>query len=385
MKNIGKSRKIALMFSLGVLVSLGGCEFNRQIQSKVDGATLEEIEKSGKVDIAPKYDLLKDLTEIKVAVFVTKDDGCLVDMYKDINDKYESASEGVVQKKADCSGDATSNQKAEAAISQIKNWVNNKDASKTFLKEAVEKKLDAPKGVTAFEITGKGPALGIDPKEQKTVKYVFSFYLGMPKDLTNLFGKALAVNNITFYNGHFYRLDIGNAMRDKGLALASTSTPTPTSTPKKDEAKPADDKKTDDQKRDESVKKDEVVKQEAKKQTSIMYGPAMDIFTQEAKKNELQYRIVVFNGCFSEYLEKLVVATAKDAGQPNIDIVGHRGKNSYGFMGTQDTRFMVGLAKKYTWPTMLRGLCPNEKCGTVYNKYDQNKVIPVVSTSEIGR
>ncbi|MBF0443118.1 MAG: hypothetical protein HQK54_14515 [Oligoflexales bacterium] len=370
MKNHRMNIKMRVMISFGLLISAAGCELNRKSESKIEGATLEEIERSGRTDIAPKYELLKDLKEIKVSVFVTKDDGCLVDMYKDVNDKYENANDGVVQKRPGCAGDEASNQKAEAAMAQIRGWVNNNDASKTFLKDAVEKKLDAPAGVNAFEIRGNGPALGIDAKDQMTVKYIFSFYLGLPRDVTNLFGKALASSHITFLNGHFYRLDIGNAMRDNGLALTGTS---------------SQSQKTDEQKKEEIIKKDEIVKQETKRQSSIMYGPAMDTFTSQAKNNQLPYRVVIFNGCFSEYLEKLVAATAKDAGQPNIDIVGHRGKNSYGFFGTQNTRFMVGLAKKYTWPTILKGLCPEEKCGTSYNKKDPNKVIPVVSTSEFGR
>ena len=87
-----------------------------------------------------------------------------------------------------------------------------------------------------------------DNSQQKQVKWQVTMHLGWIRSLAPLLGKAIAQNNITIMNGHV-RTDDG---------------------------------------------------------VNRLYSPALDMFTREAMKTPLDYRVLVLNGCKTKSLEDMV-------------------------------------------------------------------------------
>jgi hypothetical protein len=184
-------------------------------------------------------------------------------------------------------------------------------------------------------ITGKGPAIGGLGRQ---MSWEIHLRVGKAEAIAREFGEAIATSHIAILNGHFYPGDARAANVGAGEGMPSFY----------------------------------------RQMTSEIYGPAMEAFKAKAPASPLPYRIVGFNGCYSEAIEDLVLKTTQDAGQPNVDIVGQRGRSNFHYFGPQMASFLKSLVGGQTWPETLASL-KFEKADWPY------RVTPVLRNRTIGR
>jgi hypothetical protein len=233
---------------------------------------------------------------------------------------------------------------AVVAYNTVISWFKDKDQNgKTFFTDPSKTTFEEiAKGTPHYQVLIEGyrPKLG----GGKTVKWQINVYLGYVEKIAKLFGNAIAENHITLLNGHFYPDDLSSAETSMGNEFGRFLSQT----------------------------------------SSRIYQPAMDEFKAAAPHSSLPYRIVVFNGCYSEPIEDLVLQTASEASKStndttleNIDIISNRGRSNYRFFGQQVAGFFNALIGGKTWVGVLPSF---EITGTGYKNFS----IPVFRNRYIG-
>lgn len=160
--------------------------------------------------------------------------------------------------------------------------------------------------------SGRGPNLNpIEPQGATAFsRYHVMVYLGfLGKSFNDTMASAIAENDITLINGHFYT---GGAVT-----------------------------------RNEHV-------------ASTMYKASFEQVASRAaeKANRRSYRLVAFNGCYSETLETKLLNAFKDVSaksETRIDVLGHRGVNNYRYFAQQIAKLFSNLHDGAAWIDILKG------------------------------
>ena len=193
-------------------------------------------------------------------------------------------------------------------IANIQSWITGYGRPAAFLTGTKVNPVDSAKGTEAYEITGRGPRIG---GKGDPVDYRITMYVGPGEALAQTFGMALATNHLTMLNGHIY------TETQNGFRVAYDSLQT-------------------------TIKK--------------VYAPAMETFKQNGQANPSMYRIVMFNNCWSEGLEKLVIGSMNDIGAQDFSMISQRGISNYYDFSAQISSLFVNLVNQRSWTTILTGL-----------------------------
>lgn len=303
------------LFALLGIVSCGQISGD----STVDGANSQEIAQfeeaaarrtgAAAYSVEPKYDQLamkssvdqKEALTLNVAIFLSYDhqDGDLA------------------------------NDSATKAFQELQAWFET-PSDKGGLIDKVETPNSSSPNTFYIEGYGRRPVKVGGSKGDDEVYWRISLKLGKILDMAPEFGKAIASNQITMLNGHFYEQQLQMAQNAdqpaRGLSRFFSNS----------------------------------------NDTGI-YDRAMKEFKANFSGELNPYRMVIINGCESEQIEELVIKTIKEinATQPEdkqlaVDIVGHRGKSNYRHFGAQITSFINGLNEGYDWKTLINAFTFNE-------------------------
>jgi hypothetical protein len=205
----------------------------------------------------------------------------------------------------------------------MSNWFLNSG----FLADANKKSLVVGSGIEAATISGLRVAPGLSVAGN--VQWEISLYLGRAESLSEALGRAMVDNSVTILSGHFYPEDAMAAEGDSYWRDAG----------------------------------------------SRIYGPALDVFAEHASSSELKYRMVGFNGCYSEAIEDLVL---QKSGTHNIDILGMRGISNYKHFGNQLAGLLSSISKGANWLDLLSAMKFDDSSG------DRLGVIPVLRNDKVG-
>ena len=189
-------------------------------------------------------------------------------------------------------------------MANMQSWITGYQQSSGFLSTYKIDPVIVPEGAEAYLLTGKGPRIG---GNAEPVDYRITLYVGPSDVLASSFGEALAADHLTMLNGHIY------TETDAGYDSL-----------------------------DVTVKK--------------AYGPAMETFKQKAKGGAAMYRVVLFNNCWSENLEQLVLSSMQEVSANDFSMIAQRGISNYHDFSAQISSLLVNLVQQQPWTKVLAGL-----------------------------
>jgi hypothetical protein len=279
------------------MVSFLGCKQRQEIaQSDVAGVTSNTLEQSGDIPI-PSYDKLRNESDVVTAsLFFTFAKGqWRMSRYSlDEAQRFQTPNQASAPRKGWDYG--------TRSFYDVQRWFFDTSLNGgLFTCIQKEKGWENPQApLYRNTIRCNGP----DFKGGKK-RWRLTFYLSSPVNGAVSLGEAMASDQITLLNGHFYTEDARQAQLGARF--------------------------------------------------SKVYGPAVAKFGEKASSHSHKYRIIVFNGCGSEMIEDHVFGTAKAISlDDHIEMVANRRYSNYGYFRTQIPMFFVRLARGYNWADLIK-------------------------------